>query len=146
MHTLEKTIRTPADLIPATPPAYGAETAQVVLDIITQFPDSHHQGSWGHSATSAASRADVAAACVGGWTWMVHRTDTIGLHMSARGFAQQALGLTYDDAGRLFYECTNAHAVQALEYVAKGDPIDWQKIQPGRGSASLLAAAATLVA
>lgn len=114
---------TPFDLIPATPPAYGPETARVVLDIVTQFPDQHDQESWGLSARQYPK-------CVGGWTCWIHQQefDFMGRIRGTVRVAQRALDLSSDDAQRLFHGTNETQAVKALEYVAKGDPIDWPAV------------------
>lgn len=129
------------DLIPAVKPAYGAETARVVLDIVRQFPERHLQRFFEatpgdlqvHSAvydSMGATNPTIGKCgttrCVAGWTMMVHRGAWNGDEFEAA----RMLGITnYLDADHLFFGCMNEDkAVAALEYLAKGDRIDWDKL------------------
>ena len=111
--------RSPSDLIPERPPAYGQETAQVILDIIREFPDLHDQTTWGFADSCNTPH------CIAGWAKVVHHAQ-LGW-VTARHAGQEALDLKYQDACNLF-GCNNERALHALEYLAKGDPIDWQEI------------------
>lgn len=95
---------------------------------IESFPESHNQGSW----ECGTSR------CVAGWA--VHLTTgqpvyaTIGLHSATRklveeldvrdtgsipAVARRLLGITADEAGRLFY-ADEAQAAEAVRLAATG--------------------------
>lgn len=105
-------------LIPDIPPAFGQETAQVVLDIIRQFPEYHDQANY----TSLCGTTH----CVAGWVQVVHGMEDYAWAWDA---ARQRLGISMRDAKRLFHgRFPKDHAIRALEYLAKGDPIDWHAI------------------
>jgi len=120
------------DLIPAVKPAYGAATARVVLDIVRRFPEHHLQNYFEIDASwlfnTALGDKCGTTRCVAGWTTFVHLgrwTDSWD--------ARQMLGISNDDAERLFYEMREDVAVDALEYLAKGEPIDWEALDARHG-------------
>ena len=116
----------PEDLIPSTPPAYGAETARVVLDIITQFPQNHDQNTFSSFAECGTVH------CVAGWARHVQGAYEKGHELyghDTEHVGAVALDLTGErDWFKLFYGTTDAQAVRALEYLAKGDLIDWDEV------------------
>ena len=117
----------PEDLIPAVKPAYGAETARVVLDIITTFPDQHDQSIWGASDYDCGT-----VCCIAGWARRVHdaeHTHGFDYGFSTPGIAIEVLGLDAHTARMLFHHTTEAQAARALEFLAKGDPIDWDEVE-----------------
>ena len=114
----------PEDLILTTPPAYGAETARVVLDIITQFPAQHNQNVWGYVDPGCGT-----VCCVAGWARYVHdENHLLDYGLATPQLAMNALDLDAETAMRLFHRTTRPQAVRALEYLAKGDPIDWDEV------------------
>lgn len=135
-------VRHPEDLIPRVKPAYGSETARVVLDIVRQFPEHHLQNFFAatdddRQRNSEMRRGvglrDVGAGkcgttrCVAGWAQFVH----LGQWNGDENQAARMLGLGggSEDAEHLFYHCMNEDkAIGALEYLAKGDRIDWNKL------------------
>lgn len=104
---------------PETPPAYGRETAQAVLDIIKEFPELHDQDLW--ESECGTTR------CIGGWVWWLHKDmDDVA------PFARMALGVSDMDGRRLFHQvATNTSAIRALEYLAHGEQIDWEVVWYG---------------
>lgn len=106
--------------------AYGQETAQWVLDKIREEPENHKQADWSCGT----------AHCVGGWALIAHGDVKVKVK---GGRAAQLLGLSdpplrledtwESDSHRLFYRSTEAEAVRALEYLAHGEPIDWQEVE-----------------
>lgn len=103
-----------------TKPAVGQETAQAVLEIIRLHPEQHGQQTWEEHVSCGTTR------CVGGWAQFLHY-ETVDVEF-APGRGRQLLGLDTVDAYRLFYGTSNSEAVHALEYVAKGDRIDWPAV------------------
>lgn len=120
--TIQEVTR-PKDLVPAVKPAYGAETARVVLDIVRTFPTFHDQQDF--EGLTPRWHGDVCHTtyCVTGWATIVHAG-----RWTSEYEAQQMLGLSYYDADRLFYTMSEEKAIAALEYVAKDEPIDWIKL------------------
>lgn len=117
-------IKTPTvdDLIPKVRPEYGVETARLVLDIVTRFPELHDQYDFEREKSCGTTR------CIAGWAQFIHRGHVDGYVESD---AQHFLRLSYDDADRLFYTLNDAAAVRALEYLARGEPIDWDAVEAG---------------
>lgn len=113
-------------------PQPGRETAEWVLDVITRNPDCHDQGSWQNEGECGTTR------CVAGWAAHAHgyRTLSISKFVWAKGDKKRAvdslgkdlLHLSPRDANRLFYTSSDAQAVEALRYVAKGEPINWAAV------------------
>jgi hypothetical protein len=103
--------------LPASKPAYGKETAQVVLDIIRLNPEHHDQHSWVNECGTTA--------CIAGWVALLHP------EMKLNHVLTGAIGLeiSLPEADRLFFTFDNDQAVHALEYLAKGEPIDWQAVR-----------------
>lgn len=97
----------------------GQQTAQAVLDIIRQYPDSHDQDAWEIQKGCGTSR------CVAGWAQYLHEGQ---VDSQVRHLAAIYLDLNNIDSWRLFMKCDNREAVHALEYVAKGDLIDWDAV------------------
>lgn len=106
------------------------ETAQAVLDQIRAHPETHNQ-----------ARLCGPTACVAGWAFELHgETEWVYtiLHTAQWGDggfparimerAAELLGLKKNDATALFFYTTNEQAVHALEYLAKGDKIDWEAV------------------
>jgi hypothetical protein len=132
-------VQRPEDLIPTVKPAYGAETARVVLDIVRQFPEHHLQNFFEmpeytrrvlypeqHRLNSKIADKCGTTRCVAGWAQFVH----LGLWNGDEYEAARMLGIhDEDEADHLFFHCMNEDkALGALEYLAKGDPIDWPKL------------------
>lgn len=123
---------------PAIPPAFGKETAQWILDKIRAEPELHDQTSFLHRTECGTTR------CIAGWAAFLHddyarriprfTTDFTGVNPDgilvhvAETVGRKSLELSVDDMLRLFYQTTNAQAVHALEYLAKGDAIDWKAV------------------
>lgn len=114
---------------PLTVPEYGAKTAQAVLDIIRLYPDKHDQTEWiGHSSWCGTTM------CVAGWAQWLHEgtvravVHAFSTHRDAEEASRDYLDLDEYDARKLFYDVTNDEAVAALEYLARGEEIDWDEI------------------
>lgn len=135
------------DLIPAVTPAYGQETAQLVLDIVRTFPERHAQHDWiadpAQETVASWEQAQEcgATACIAGWAAWIHRAP-LEIWITADPekeneyvefmyyFGATVLGLNEADAEQLFYRTNNEQAVRALEYIAKGELIDWDVVKP----------------
>lgn len=109
--------RSPEDLIPVVRPAYGAETARVVLNIIEAFPDLHYQGDFEYCGTKR---------CIGGWAQFIHEGK---VNWSVESHATEYLGISPGDADYLFYTMEEDKAVAALRYLADGCEIDWDALK-----------------
>lgn len=101
-------------------PAPGQETAQAVLDIIRLNPELHDQKEWRGEKECGTTH------CVGGWAQALHWNQWSSRFVAERG--RQALELDKADAYRLFYSTDNPEALHALEYLAKGEQIDWEAV------------------
>lgn len=126
---------------PAVIPADGPDTAAWVLEVISRNPELHDQDDW-----YTPYRSDLSCGttrCVGGWANWLHGDATASILMAARH-----LGLDEPDTGShcrcgeeecrcdalmdcwndpenstahwLFYQATNAEAVQFLAQLAEG--------------------------
>lgn len=137
-------IEVPQDL------AVGQETAQWVLDVIRMNPELHNQASWWGATREESYQSEGfyscgTTHCVAGWAAFAH------MEMVTKEFAHWVnyleeealghlvpeigalvLGLGKDDAGRLFLQTTDSQAVHALEYLAKGEDIDWAAVNANR--------------
>lgn len=110
--------------LPASKPAYGQETAQVVLDIIRFNPEHHDQGHWDSECGTTR--------CIAGWVAYIHpellpEYGSKDLEFPAAG--RRGLDIGHEDSGRLFWLMSERLAVRALEYLAKGEPIDWEAVR-----------------
>lgn len=130
---------------PPVLPAFGQETAQWVLEAIEANPNLHDQSQW-ETVTECGT-----AMCVAGWAAWLHR-GLLEQKIQARiipgcdcpicrddqnierarvytipEVGQEVLGLNSLDASRLFH-ATNLRAVEALKFLAAGQPINWQEI------------------
>lgn len=120
--------------------AYGQETAQAVLDQIRMHPETHDQTIF-HASTQCGTTH-----CVAGWAEKVHglitqegklfllsskaplrmyRDTCLGLHAAVGAVL---LMLNEYDAEKLFCRTDDHQALHALEYLAKGDAIDWEAV------------------
>lgn len=144
---------------PAVLPAFGQETAKWVLDAIEANPNLHDQGSWEevtdcgtamcvagwaaflHSgllqekvAQEITDRLDwrcTCSLCAAGPAdpeSMARMTEEARNAMIPE-VGEEVLALTPGDRGKLFTRCTNAQAVQALKFLAAGQPIDWVEVR-----------------
>jgi len=117
------------------------ETAQLVLDQIRMHPETHYQGSYESSCGTTR--------CVAGWAAHFHGYRQISAFPTAMwigpGTASQPgrhlvhevaaahLGIGEDDANILFAgTLPSQEAVHALEYLAKGEDIDWHAVSGER--------------
>lgn len=110
-------VRSPEDLIPVIRPAYGAETARVILNIIKEFPHLHYQGDFEICGTKR---------CIGGWAQFIHEGK---VDWKVEPQATKYLGLSYPDADHLFFTMEEDKAVAALCYIADGRRIDWEELE-----------------
>lgn len=123
---------------PLTPPEPGPKTAQAVLEMVRLYPEMHFQGHWysrytGWRADENSEYAPVCKTtlCVAGWAqWLhegtVNEDDTRdGTDVETK--AAEYLGIKAFEANRLFYS-GDAAAVAALEYLARGEEIDWDEV------------------
>lgn len=101
-------------LPPLPSPAYGKETAELVLDIIRTYPGNYNQNSWSSICGTTA--------CVAGWTAIIHgRSDLLTcrrlewfIEGGISSFAASALGITEIEAERLFLESSEEEAIEWL--------------------------------
>lgn len=111
----------------ANAPAAGQETAAAILDIIRTHPEQHDQGSWQFRGTSEpGSEYCHTTRCVAGWAMHLHYGYVHAMVVDQ--IAREKLDLRWGDGTMLFHYTTEDQAVHALEYLAKGDPIDWDAV------------------
>lgn len=127
--------------------AVGQETAQWVLDVIRMNPELHRQDTWFAGETADSFYSCGTAHCVAGWAAFAHQ-DILQKEVEHAMFFNSmmhgaladaipeagvvALGLDSRDAERLFWRVSNNEAVHALEYLAKGEDIDWAAVSANR--------------
>lgn len=108
-------------------PARGQETAKAVLDIIRMNPEQHDQSSW-----EWKDREDECGTtrCVAGWAAHLHgynvRNALVNTGMVRLGC--KLLDIDTITGTQLFSGTSDKEAVHALEYLAKGDSIDWKVV------------------
>lgn len=133
LHPVELRTATVEDLVPVVRPAYGAETARVVLNIVREFPEHHLQNffqieeiqRFGRYRRHATTEKCGTTRCIAGWAQYVHE-GIVDSHVEAK--AAEYLGLNTGDSEALFFTLNEAKAVAALEYVARGEEIDWNAL------------------
>lgn len=108
-------------------PARGQETAQAVLDIIRMNPKQHDQSLWEWKDPEDGC---CTTRCVAGWAAHLHGYD---VRKAIRVSSMTALGCQLLDidvstGAKLFSATSAEEAVHALEYLAKGDEIDWEAV------------------
>lgn len=103
-------------------PARGQETAQAVLDIIRMNPEYHNQGVW--ESYCGTTR------CVAGWAAKLHEYDIIhaARYTGMTKLGCQLLDIDTVTGAKLFSGTSDEEAVHALEYLAKGNEIDWEAV------------------
>lgn len=117
--------------LPLTPPEPGPKTAQAVLELVRLYPEMHYQGAW-FSRQSQPHTTCKTTLCVAGWAQWLHEglvrddNDIPGEDVETK--ATQYLGLNDFNANRLFY-ATAEDAIRALEFVARGEEIDWDDVR-----------------
>lgn len=112
----------PADVAPPQ------ELARQIWDHLNEHPDEHNQHSW-----ISGNEKCGTTRCIAGWA--VFFAFGRDIRLSTDGYFEmggQLLGLDEDEACHLFLGTGNRAAMEALQYIAKGDPIDWEAIYPGR--------------
>ncbi len=121
---------------PAPIDARGADLAAEVLKAIAADPEKHKQSDWGTKTACGTTM------CVAGWTtWLTGEAGFRQSYLPEEQFlnvidtdsfveerAKELLGLSDDDAERLFYYMNNDGARAALEYIAAGEKIDWRRL------------------
>lgn len=110
--------------LPASKPAYGQETAQAVLDIIRFNPEHHDQGHWDSDCGTTR--------CIAGWVAYIHPELLLAGYSKDFAFpaaGRHGLDIGHEDGDRLFWLMSERLAVRALEYLAKGEPIDWEAVR-----------------
>lgn len=114
------------------------ELALAILDQVRMHPETHDQNSWhgGNFPPDPSGQACGTTHCVAGWAEVLMGKR---ITWEPTKFAQAALGLGDTDAYRLFYGTTEPEAVHALEYLAKGDRIDWEIVPRTRISPYVVA-------
>ena len=124
---------------PLTPPEYGAKTAQAVLELIRLHPRMFNMREWIFSRFNLLDASQCGTTlCVAGWAQWLHEGRVIE---NGEDFdltwedevdvkAAEYLGIDRETAGELFYSDAET-AVAALEYLARGEPIDWMGIELG---------------
>lgn len=108
-------------------PARGQETAQAVLDIVRMNPEQHDQNVW---ETGDLEDECGTTRCVAGWAVHLHGHNVIDVLM-VDGMIRlgcELLDIDTLEGVRLFKWTSDKEAVHALEYLAKGDPIDWEAV------------------
>jgi hypothetical protein len=120
---------------PPAAPEYGAKTAQAVLDIIRLYPEAHDQKVFEVLDVQFLDSQCGTMRCVAGWAQWLHDgiVDTSRCSLDNPRWvvevrAAEVLGLNDDDASMLFFSTDEEQAIAALEYVARGEPIDWDAI------------------
>lgn len=132
-HPAEVRTATAEDLIPVVRPAYGAETARVVLNIVKEFPQHHLQNffeieeiqRFGRYRRHTTPDKCGTTRCIAGWAQYVHEGI---VDSSVEAKAALFLGLDGEDSEALFFTLNEAKAVAALGYVARGADIDWNTL------------------
>ena len=112
------------------------QLCQLVLDQVVTYPETHNQRDW-ECGTQA---------CVAGWTLLFSRGFVYGgiprSSPAIAAAAREALGLSVDDAARLFFCTTEEQAKLALKALANGETVDWDavghKFHNDRGLAATL--------
>lgn len=92
------------------------QLAQLVLDQVTTYPETHDQSDYVSDCGTTA--------CVAGWTCLF-QNGGLPLFGHADDEARKALGLNVTDAQRLFHHVTEEQARMALKFLANGEKIDW---------------------
>lgn len=116
---------------PVTPPEVGAKTAQAILDIVRLHPENHDQRDWVVENRVQANGMCNTTLCVAGWAQWLHEGNVCDAESGTRDVehaAAEYLDISFEDADYLFYHCTDAGAVAALEYLVRGEPIDWDAV------------------
>ena len=94
-----------------------AQLAQLVLDQIVTYPETHDQTDWfSYCGTTG---------CVSGWANMFARGYIETANHAPEISGRELLGLTPFDAYWLFFCTTNRQAQLALKFLANGERIDW---------------------
>lgn len=114
--------------------APGPGTAAWVLRLITERPELHDQRYWDGYARGSTKCGTTH--CVGGWALYAQGQITpsllavadMGPQTTMCDITAPLLGVSPKDAFTLFYSTTNDGAVTALEFLAAGQPIDWQAV------------------
>lgn len=133
-HPAEVRTATAEDLIPVVRPAYGAETARVVLNIVREFPQHHLQNffqieeiqRFGRYRRHTTPDKCGTTRCIAGWAQYVHE-GIVNSDVEAK--AALFLGLDGEDSEALFFTMEEDKAVAALCYVADGRRIDWEELE-----------------
>jgi hypothetical protein len=119
----------------------------VILDYITKHPEKHDQSDWfkGNYDPDATNSCGTTA-CVAGYAILFSNDPRFKYEKNVDGryelvtikpksndvffddAGMELLGLASIDASILFYETNNEQARQALEYLARGEQIDWSEI------------------
>ena len=115
----------------------GQELAEKILITILKNPEMHDQSEWGLGDECGTT------ACVCGHAAIINgdaeyrpeddeklklKLKDLSRYVNWEEYGKQALGLKENDSYRLFYKCSNAQAVEALAYLARGEKIDWSKV------------------
>jgi len=97
-----------------------AELAQLVLDQIVTYPETHDQNDWFSWCGTTG--------CVSGWANMLARGYIETGNHAPEVSGRELLGLTPFDAYWLFFCTTNRQAQHALKALANGEQIDWATV------------------
>jgi len=99
------------------------QLAQLVLDQVVTYPETHDQRDWESCGTQA---------CVAGWALLFSQGFVRrGIPTSSPAIAaaaREALGLSVNDAARLFFCVTEDQAKLALKALANGETVDWDAV------------------
>lgn len=123
---------------PLTPPEYGAKTAQAVLELIRLHPRMFNMKEWIFSRFNLLDASQCGTTlCVAGWAQWLHEGRVVDEAYNFEGCtrddevdvkAAEYLGIDKQTAGELFYSDAET-AVAALEYLARGELINWVEIE-----------------
>lgn len=97
--------------------------ARRIWDHISDHPQTHNQSNWVTYTPGCGTTR-----CVAGWAVYLTTGEDLTVGASYMEAGQQLLGLSDLDTHRLFLHASNRGAVRALEFLAKGDPIDWDQV------------------
>jgi hypothetical protein len=97
-----------------------AQLAQLVLDQIVTYPETHDQRDWFSPCGTTG--------CVSGWANMFAKGYFETANYAPETSGRELLGLTPFDAYWLFYCTTNQQAQHALKALANGERIDWETV------------------
>lgn len=102
--------------------ADGAETAAWVLDFLLENPDLHNQECFELDEMDEEDDACFTTRCIAGWVNWLHGDCQIGCWSCA----MKHLQIDYETGSMLFFRTSDEEAIEALRYLARGEPVDWE--------------------